>query len=216
MDRCDSWSINADTLKRFVFGEIRRHVTTEEFQLALKSYLVGRLGQMLRGEVLDTSSIDRQIRTQERRKERLLETVADGLIGRDDPVLRKKLTEIGDRLAVLHARKRDIEHIVGINPDPDAIAEQLLERVRNLTELMDSASVEDQRRVLFSFCKRLTADADARELVIETDLTGLAQKETLPGVPAGLCNCSLPEWGVQQILQPVICILSPRMRFRAA
>jgi len=40
--------------------------------------------------------------------------------------------------------------------------------------LLDSRSVEDQRRVLLAFCKSIVADAEASEIVIATDLTGLA------------------------------------------
>ena len=32
-----------------------------------------------------------------------------------------------------------------------------------------------------------------REIVIETDLAGLAQEQTLPGLPVGLCPTHLPE-----------------------
>lgn len=193
MERCDKWCIDADKLKNFIFGEIRSRVTDKDFQTALHAYLVGRLGQLLRADVLDTKSIDRDIRQQEQKKGRLLDSIADGLVSSNDGVLQSKFAEIEDRLHILNARKRDIEATVGSNPNADSIACQLLERVENLTELMDSISVEDQRRVLFAFCKKIVADADQREVVIETDLTGLAQTTTLPGLPAGLCNCSLPE-----------------------
>ncbi|MCH7597402.1 MAG: hypothetical protein IID35_12700 [Planctomycetes bacterium] len=53
--------------------------------------------------------------------------------------------------------------------------------------------MEDQRKALFAFCKRIVADAETREIVIETNLTGMAREEALPGIPAGLCNLNLPE-----------------------
>lgn len=53
-------------------------------------------------------------------------------------------------------------------------------------------------------------------MVIETDLTGLAQGTTPRGLVAGLCNLTLPEGEVAQIVQPDILILRPRLRFRAA
>jgi hypothetical protein len=60
------------------------------------------------------------------------------------------------------------------------------------------------------------ADAEKREIVVETDLTGSAQGTTLPGLPAGLCNRSLPEGGAYLIAQPVMPIFSPKLRFLAA
>jgi len=42
--------------------------------------------------------------------------------------------------------------------------------------LLDSRSVSSssQRRALMPFCRRIVADADAKEIVVETALTGLA------------------------------------------
>ena len=77
--------------------------------------------------------------------------------------------------------------------DPDSIAANLVARVRDLTAMLDSLEVEDQHSALFGFCKRMVADAETREIGIETDLAGLAQEQTLPGLPIGLCNTHLPE-----------------------
>ena len=82
---------------------------------------------------------------------------------------------------------------MGAELNPDIIAVQLIERVRNLTAFLGSRDVEDQRKALFALCKRIVADAVAREIVIKTNLTGMAHEETLQGVPAGLCNLNLPE-----------------------
>ena len=65
--------------------------------------------------------------------------------------------------------------------------------MRDLTAFLGSQDVEDQRKALFAFCKRIVADAETREIVIKTNLLGMAHEETLPGVPAGLCNLNLPE-----------------------
>ena len=65
--------------------------------------------------------------------------------------------------------------------------------MRDLTAFLGSQDVEDQRKALFAFCKRIVADAETREIVIETNLTGMAHKESLPGIPDGLCNLNLPE-----------------------
>lgn len=82
---------------------------------------------------------------------------------------------------------------MGTDLDPDLIAAQLIERVRDLTGFLGSQDVEMQRKALFAFCKRVVADAEAREILVETDLTGTAQNETPPGLTAGLCNLTLPE-----------------------
>lgn len=47
--------------------------------------------------------------------------------------------------------------------------------------------------MLLAFCKSIVADAEAREIVIETDLTGLAQNKTLAGLPAGSSDSNLRE-----------------------
>jgi len=44
-----------------------------------------------------------------------------------------------------------------------------------------------------AFCHRIVADAETKEIVVETDLTGLAQNKTLPGLPAGLSDLNLPD-----------------------
>ena len=44
-----------------------------------------------------------------------------------------------------------------------------------------------------AFCHKIAADADSKEIVVETDLTGLAQSKTLPGVLTGLSDLDLPE-----------------------
>lgn len=58
------------------------------------------------------------------------------------------------------------------------------------------------RSVLFAFCKRIVADAETREVVIETDLTGMAQDQAVPGLPAELCNLELPDREAQENAQP--------------
>ncbi|MCH7591810.1 MAG: recombinase family protein [Planctomycetes bacterium] len=192
-DRCDSWSVNADKLRDFIFGEIQERVSTEEFQIALRAYLVGRLGQIIRSNVFDTRPLDREIAEFEGKKRRLFDAISDGLVERDDPQMAEKLGEINDRLLLLAARRREAERLMAAELNPDVIASQLIDRVRDLTVFLGSQDVEDQRKALFAFCKRIVADAGAREIVIETNLTGMACEEALPGVPAGLCNLNLPE-----------------------
>ena len=215
-DRCDSWSVNADKLKEYIFGEIQERVSTEEFQIALKAYLVGRLGQIIRSNVFDIKPLQKEITEFETKKRRLLDAISDGLVERDDPVMAEKLGELNDRLLLLTTQRREAEKLMHAELNPDVIAAQLIERVRDLTAFLGSQDVEDQRKALFAFCKRIVADAEAREIVIETNLTGMAHKESLPGIPDGLCNLNLPEWEVQQILQPATAVLTPKMRFRAA
>ena len=177
---------------------------------------MGRLGQIIRSNIFDTKPLDREIAEFERKKRRLLDAISGGLVERDDPVMAEKLGEINDRLLLLIAQRREAEKLMHAELNPDVIAAQLIERVRGLTAFLESRNVEDQRKALFAFCKRIVADAETREIVIKTNLLGMAHEETLPGVPAGLCNLNLPEWGVQQILQPSIALLTPKMRFRAA
>ena len=81
---------------------------------------------------------------------------------------------------------------------------------------MIRGQVKAPRKALFAFCKRIVADAETREIVIETDLTGMAQKTTLPGLPTGLCNLTLPEGEAAQIVQPETAILMRWLWFRAA
>jgi hypothetical protein len=90
----------------------------------------------------------------------------------------------------------------GIPYRTDEIAARLIERVRDVASLLDSRSIEDQRRVLMSFCHGIVADAETKEIVVEADLTGMAQNETLPGLPAGLLDSNLPDLGSRVIQQP--------------
>ncbi|MHC4442832.1 MAG: hypothetical protein ACYTF1_14345 [Planctomycetota bacterium] len=106
--------------------------------------------------------------------------------------------------------------MAGGNLKPDLIAVQLIERVRDLSAFMESQDVQDQRKALFAFCKWIVADADKREIVVETDLTGSAQGTTLTGLPTGLCNWTLPEGEAYLIAQPVMPIINPELRFLAA
>ena len=76
--------------------------------------------------------------------------------------------------------------------------------------------LEAQRTALFAFCKRIVADAETREIVIETDVTGMAQDQAVPGLPSELCNFDLPEGEYAAIAQPGWSILMPWLRFRAA
>ena len=168
-------------------------MTTKEFQIALRAYLVGRLGQLIRSEVFDTRQIDREIQEVERKKRRIIDSIADGLLTRTDTTVAIKMAELDEKMLMLTTRKREILRVTGVTIDPDEIAAQLIERVRDLTGFLESLDVEKQRRALFAFCKRIVADAEAKEIVIETDLTGLAQKETPPGLPEGLCNLTLPD-----------------------
>ena len=103
--------------------------------------------------------------------------------------------------------------MAGGDLNPDLIAVQLIERVRDLSAFMESQDVLDQRKALFAFCKRIVADAEKREIIVETDLTGSAQGTILPGLPTGLCNCSLPEGGAYLIAQPIMPIFGPELRF---
>jgi hypothetical protein len=82
--------------------------------------------------------------------------------------------------------------VLGSELDPDAIAAQMLERVRDLASFLDSEDVNDQPMALFPFYEQTVANAATREAVIQTDVLGLAQKQTPPGVPVGLLNPSLP------------------------
>lgn len=191
--RCDSWCVNVEKLKEFVFGEIQRRVSIDEFRTALRAYLVGRLGQLLRSEVLDTRMIDRDIALARQKKRRLIDGIVEGVLDRHGPVVAQKLAEIDDELLVLATRREEIVRVVGCDLDADAIGARLLERVNDLAGFLESQDVETQRTALFAFCRRIVADAQRREIVIETDLLGLAQNETPPGVPAGLCISDLPE-----------------------
>ena len=53
----------------------------------------------------------------------------------------------------------------------------------------------------FAFYKRIMADAETRQIVIETDLTGMAQGKTVAGLPAELCDLHLPELEAQENAQ---------------
>lgn len=128
----------------------------------------------------------------------------------------EKLGELNDRLLPLTTQRREAEKLMHAELNPDVIAAQLIERVRDLTAFLESRDIEDQRKALFACCKRIVADAKTRDIVIETDFAGLAYEQTLPGLPIGLCNTHLPEWEVQQILQPSIALLAPKIRFRTA
>lgn len=185
-DRCDCWSVNAQKLKDFIFGHIQRAITEPEFEIALKAYLVGRLGQLIRGDVMDTRQIDKDIQTAHEKKGRIIDSIADGLLDRRDPTVAEKLRAIDDELLMLSARRQEILRLAGGTLDPDVIAGQIIEQVRDVRVFLESQAVEDQRKVLFAFCKRIVADAERREIVVEADLTGLAQNQAPPGFPAGL------------------------------
>ena len=187
-DRCDCWCLRPDKLQDFIFGEIKRRVSTEEFEIALRAYLVGRLGQLIRSEVFDTRQLDREIQEVEQKKRRVIDSIADGLLNREDPTVATKVAELDDQLLLLTTRKQEILKVTGVNIDPDEIAVRLLERVRDLTAFLDGQDVEAQRKALFAFCRRIVADAETREVVIVTDLTGMAQDQAVPGLPAELCN----------------------------
>ncbi|HPF39857.1 MAG TPA: recombinase family protein [Phycisphaerae bacterium] len=199
--RCDCWSLNSDKLKNFIFGEIDRRVSTEEFQVALRAYLVGRLGQLIRSEVFDTRQLDREIQEVETKKRRVIDSIADGVLSPDDSTVASKLAELDDQMLLLTTRKQEILKVTGVNIDPDEIALRLIERVRNLTAFLESQDVEAQRKALFAFCKRIVADAETREVVVETDLTGLAQGQSVPGLPAALSSLNAEGVGAQENAQ---------------
>ncbi len=169
-------------------------------QSSVIGYLVGRLGQLLRGTVLDTRDLDRQILEVEKKKGRMIDGIAEGLLDRTDPQVAAKLQEIQGELLKLNTQKREIEKLAGGQLNPDVIAVQLIERVKDLTGYLESQDVEEQRKALFGFCKRIVADAQAREIIIETDLTGTAHEKTPAGLPSGLCICceiSTPRPGLE-------------------
>jgi len=112
---------------------------------------------------------------------------------RDDPTVAAKMAELDDQMLLLTTRKQEILKVTGVNLDPDEIAIRLIERVRDLTAFLTSQDVQARRKALFASCKRIVADANVREIVIETDLTGVTQDQALPGLPARLCNLNLPE-----------------------
>ena len=85
-----------------------------------------------------------------------------------------------------------MRELTELGVEVDVIAGQLTERVANLTPFLSSHDVEDQRKVLFAFRKRFVADAEQREIVVETDLTGGAQSASDGQLPR-LCNLKLPE-----------------------
>ena len=122
--------MNAEKLKEFIFGEIQDRVSTEEFQIALKAYLVGRRGQIIRSNVFDIKPLQKEITEFESKKRRLLDAISDGLVERDDPLMAEKLGQINDRLLLLTARRREAEELMGRELNPDVIAAQLIERVR--------------------------------------------------------------------------------------
>ena len=146
----------------------------------------------------------------------MIDSLADGLVDHDDLLVTQELREIDDGLLLLNTRREEIRKVLGHDLDPDVIASRLIGRVHDLRAFLDSQGVADQRKDLFAFCKRITADAFTKEIVIETDLAGMAQKETPPGLPAGLCNLTLAEGGPCIIAQPAIDVLQATLLFRAA
>ena len=109
-----------------------------------------------------------------------------------DPTVDERLRELDDRLFVLTAKKQEILKVTGVNIDLDEIAVLLLEPVRGLTAFLDSQDVKAQRKALFAFCIRIVADSRTKKVLIETDLTGMAQDQAVPGLPAELCDLDLP------------------------
>jgi site-specific DNA recombinase len=191
--KCDGWCVNADRLKAYIFGQIQDRVMYSGFESQLRAYLVGRIGQLIRSDIMDTAHIDREIAALEEKKDRLVDGVAEGMFDRKDSTVSRKFRELDEELVVATTRKQEIVAMVGTDFDPDAIAASLVDRMHDLAGMLESLEIEDQRSALFSFCKRIVADAETREIVIETDLAGLAQEQTLPGLPIGLCNKHLPE-----------------------
>ena len=159
----------------------------------LRAYFIGRIGQLLRGEILDTRQIDKELAELEDKKRRILDSIADGLVERGDPTVADKLAELNEQALLLNSRQQEILKVLGVNLDPDEIAARLIEKVRDVASLLDSRSIEDQRRVLMAFCHKIVADAESKEIVVEADLTGMAQDETLPVLPAGLSDSNLPD-----------------------
>ena len=148
---------------------------------------------LIRSDLLDTTHIDKEIAALEEKKARLVDGVADGMFDRGDPAVSRKFREIDEELCVATTRKQEILAVTGTDLDPDSIAAGLVSRVHDLTAMLESLDIEDQRSTVFGFCKRIVADVETREIIIETDLAGLAQEQTLPGLPIGLCNNHLPE-----------------------
>lgn len=148
---------------------------------------------MIRRDVLDTRQLDKDIATAEKKKRNLIDNIAEGLLDRHAPTVAQKLQGIDDELLLLTTREQEVLKVAGGSLDPDAIAVQLIERVRDLAGFLESEGVKKQRDALLAFCKSITTDSASREIVIQADLTGLAQNQTPPGLAAGLCISNLPE-----------------------
>ena len=58
----------------------------------------------------------------------------------------EKLGEISDRLLLLTTQLREAEKLMAAELNPDVIAVQLIERVRDLSAFLESREVEDQRK----------------------------------------------------------------------
>ena len=77
-------------------------------------------------------------------------------------------------------------------------------------------SIDDQQRVLMAFCDRIVADAEAKDIVVEADLTGMVQNRILPGFLAGLSDSDLPEHDTRVARPFEAALLRPQLRFRCA
>jgi len=139
------------------------------------------------------------------KKSRIIDSIADGMVPRGDPTITAKLREIDDQILLLTARLEEIEGVRRTQLDPDLIATRLVERVRNLAGFLESHRVEDQRKALFAFCKRIVADAMIKEVVIETDLIGLAQLPDTEELPVGTPMEVVAALGAQENAQPAEC-----------
>lgn len=100
--RCDTWSVNAEKLKDYSVGEIQQRLTSEEFESHLRAYLVGRIGQLIRGDLFDTRRLDHEIGELEAKKRRLIDSIADGLLARR-PHARPEAARDQQRIAHAHA-----------------------------------------------------------------------------------------------------------------
>jgi len=75
------------------------------------------------------------------------------------------------KLGLAQTHRHEISKMTGGGLDPDVIAVQLIEKVREPSGCRESRDVPKQRSALFAFCKRIVADAEKQEIVVETDLS---------------------------------------------
>ncbi|NOZ22576.1 MAG: hypothetical protein GXP25_15955 [Planctomycetes bacterium] len=167
--KCTTIRVPDAKLREVVFFEIADVVESEEFLAELRECIAKELRANMSAKSTSTKHAREELRKKETEKERIIDGLTNGFWSFDDKDLKR-------RYDILNAEIAELKNALERSPGEDAIdvekvADELLERVRDYGEWIESRDIKEQRKAVQAFVPLIRANPDLKTVTAFIDFS---------------------------------------------